>query len=366
MIQCANPLAQYKSHQEEILEAVKRVLESGNYILGPEVEAFEQSFAAYAGIDYAIGVNSGTDALILTLRALNIGSGDEVITVSHTALATIAAIIASGATPVLVDIEPDYYTLNPQGFRRAITSKTRAVVPVHLYGQPADMDAIMDIARQHDLFVIEDCAQATGAIYKSKRVGSIGDAGCFSFYPTKNLGAIGDGGMVITRKSELAGRIRRLRQYGWNNHKETEEPGLNSRLDEIQAAILNVKLKNLDKGNARRRDIAQIYNKELAGLPVTLPVERQDTTHVYHLYVVACKKRDQLKKQLAENKIFAGIHYPSPVHLHGGYGGKIISSSGQLINTETIQAEILSLPIYPELTRVEIESVLETISSCLK
>lgn len=365
MIHCANPLAQYRSHQEEILGAVKRVLESGNYILGPEVEAFEQSFAAYSGTDYAIGVNSGTDALILTLRALNIGPDDEVITVSHTALATVAAIIATGATPVLVDIEPAYYMMDPEGLQRAITSKTRAVIPVHLYGQSADMDAIMDIAHRHGLFVIEDCAQATGAIYKNKRVGSIGDAGCFSFYPTKNLGAVGDGGIVVTRKPELAGRIRRLRQYGWNNHRNTKEPGLNSRLDEIQAAILNVKLKNLDNDNARRREIAQMYNQGLAGLPVTLPVERPDTTHVYHLYVIASKKREYLKKQLAENKIYAGVHYPSPVHLYGGYADKIITSPDQLINTEALKAKVLSLPIFPELTTVEIESVLETFYSCL-
>lgn len=357
MISCANPLAQYLSQKGEIIEAVKRVLEGGNYILGPEVENFEKSFAAYCGVDFSVGVNSGTDALILTLRALDIGPGDEVITVSHTALATIAAIVASGATPVLVDIDPAYYTMSPQCFQRAITSKTKAVIPVHLYGQPADMDAIMTIAREHRLFVIEDCAQATGAIYKGNRVGSIGDAGCFSFYPTKNLGAIGDGGMVVTRNSSLAERIRRLRQYGWDEYRTTEEPGLNSRLDEIQAAILNIKLKSLDQDNARRGEIANIYNEGLADLPIILPKTRTDTIHVYHLYVIASKERDQLKKWLAGKEVFAGVHYPVPGHLHGGYGHRCQVPSEGLPVTESVLGNILSLPMYPEMSLAQATQV---------
>lgn len=361
MIPCANPLAQYQSHKEEILEAVSRVLEDGNYILGPEVEAFEQSFAAYCGADYAVGVNSGTDALILTLRALNIGAGDEVITVSHTALATIAAIIASGATPVLVDIDPVYYTMDPECFQKAITSRTKAVIPVHLYGQPADMDTIMGIARAHDLLAIEDCAQATGALYKGKRVGSIGDAGCFSFYPTKNLGAIGDGGMVVTKNEKLSQRIRQLRQYGWHINRSTGEPGLNSRLDEMQAAILNVKLNYLDDDNARRREIAQMYNKGLAGWPIELPKERPDTTHVYHLYVIVCQKRDHLKEKLAGNGILAGVHYPVPGHLHGGYSHQCRLPSAGLFVTEDISGKVLSLPMYPEMTSMQVAQVMDNL-----
>jgi dTDP-4-amino-4,6-dideoxygalactose transaminase len=361
MIPCASPLAQYQSHKEEILEAIKRVLESGNYILGPEVAAFEKSFSAYCGTDHAIGVNSGTDALILTLRALDIGPGDEVITVSHTALATVAAIIASGATPVLVDIDPAYYTMDPECFQRAITSKTKAVIPVHLYGQSADIDAIMKIAREHDLFVIEDCAQAAGAVYKGMRVGSIGDAGCFSFYPTKNLGAIGDGGMVVTRNEKLAQRVRRLGQYGWDENRSTEEPGLNSRLDEIQAAILNVKLKSFDEDNARRRVVAQLYSARLAELPIELPKERPDTTHVYHLYVITCKERDQLKKTLAGSAVFAGMHYPIPGHLHGGYSRRVVMPPEGLPVTDNLVGIILSLPMYPELPYNFIERVIQVI-----
>lgn len=355
MIPCANPLAQYQSHKNEILEAVKRVLEGGNYILGPEVEAFEQSFAAYCGSDYAVGVSSGTDALILAMRALNIGAGDEVITVSHTAVATIAAIIASGATPVLVDIEPVYYTMDPECFKRAITSKTKAVIPVHLYGQPADMSAIMTIAREHGLFVIEDCAQATGATFKGKRVGTIGDVGCFSFYPTKNLGAIGDGGMVVTENAKLAQRIRRLGQYGWNETRITDEPGFNSRLDEIQAAILNVKLKSLDADNARRKDIAQIYDRMLSKPQVTPPAARPNASHVYHLYVIACNNRNALKKTLSESGILTGIHYAVPVHRHHGYNEKCILPEMGLPVTERAVGAILSLPMYPEISQKQLE-----------
>ena len=358
VIPCANPSAQYQSYKEEILAAIKHVLESGNYILGPEVAAFEQSFAAYCGTNYAIGVNSGTDALILALRALRIGPGDEVITVSHTALATIAAIIASGATPVLVDIDPVYYTIDPECFQQAITSKTKAVIPVHLYGQPADMDAILGIARTHGLFVIEDCAQATGAIYKAKRVGSIGDAGCFSFYPTKNLGAIGDGGMVITSNAKIAEQVRKLRQYGWNEKRGTEEPGLNSRLDEIQAAILNVKLKNLDEDNTCRREIALMYKEGLAGLTGILPNERPDTKHVYHLYVIVSKERDLLIKRMFERGVSAGVHYPLPGHLHKGYDNLCRLPDIGLPVTQSIASSILSLPMYPELLKTDVEEII--------
>lgn len=358
MIPYASPLSQYQSHREEILEAVKRVLEGGNYILGPEVAAFERAFAAYCGVDHAVGVASGTDALILALRALNIGPGDEVVTVSHTAIATVAAIIATGATPVLVDIDPSYYTLDPGCLRRAITSKTKAVIPVHLYGQPADMDAIMGIATEHGLAVVEDCAQAAGATYKGSRVGSIGDVGCFSFYPTKNLGAIGDGGMVVTRDANLAGRTRRLRQYGWDGKRTTTEPGLNSRLDEIQAAILNVKFKSLDDDNARRRAIAGMYNQALTALPISMPGDRPGGRHVYHLYVIRCNDREMVRSNLAENKVLAGVHYPVPAHRHHGYDQLCVLPEAGLPVTEGVVESILSLPMYPELASSQVKSII--------
>jgi dTDP-4-amino-4,6-dideoxygalactose transaminase len=359
MIPCANPLAQYQSHQDEVLEAIKSVLKGGNYIFGHEVKTFEQSFAAYCGKDYAVGLNSGTDALVLTMRALGIGVGDEVITVSHTALATVSAIIESGATPVLVDIEADYYTMDPACFKEAITPKTKAVIPVHLYGQPAAMDEIMTIARDQGILVIEDCAQATGATYKGNRVGSMGDAGCFSFYPTKNLGAIGDGGMVVTGNENLAQRIRRLAQYGWDENRTTIESGYNSRLDEMQAAILNVKLKTLDSDNTRRKKIAKVYDSMLSTDQMIKPTERPDTIHVYHLYVIASNKRDALKINLKERGVLAGIHYPLPVHRNHGYDRKCILPVAGLPVTEHVVGTILSLPMYPEITSIQLEEIVK-------
>lgn len=364
MIPCANPLAQYQSHRDEILEAVKGVLDGGHYVLGPEVEKLEQDFAAYCGVSHGIGVNSGTDALILTLKALDIGPGDEVITVSHTALATVAAIIATGATPVLVDVDPVYYTMDPECLRLAVTSKTKAVVPVHLYGQCADMDAILAIAREHRLAVIEDCAQAAGAVYRGKRVGSMGDAACFSFYPTKNLGAIGDGGMVVTGDNTLALRARRLRQYGWNESRTTVEAGLNSRLDEVQAAILNVKLKYLDEDNNKRRELAQVYEKSLAEHAFALPEVRPDTSHVYHLYVIAVLERDELMKKLLEVGVSAGIHYRVSAHLHEGYDSRCRLPETGLPVTEKLVGKILSLPMYPELSIERAKEVASKILSC--
>ncbi|MEA2992552.1 MAG: hypothetical protein QOD40_1472, partial [Alphaproteobacteria bacterium] len=268
-----------------------RVLEGGNYVLGGEVETFERTFADYCGVAHAAGVGNGTDALILALKALDVGQGDEVITVSHTAVATAAAIVATGATPVLVDIDETYYTLDPAKIEEAVTPRSKAIVAVHLYGQAADMDAIVTIGKRHGVRVVEDCAQATGGSYRGKRIGSFGDVACFSFYPTKNLGAIGDGGMVITADASLAARVRCLRQYGWDEARQTREAGLNSRLDPLQAAILGVKLPHLDADNARRAAIARRYHDAFAGLPITLPVARENASHVYHLYVVACDDR---------------------------------------------------------------------------
>jgi dTDP-4-amino-4,6-dideoxygalactose transaminase len=357
MIYCSNPFVQYDGNKEEIIDAVKRVFESGEYVLGSEVATFEKSFAEYCGVQHGVGVNSGTDALILTLCALDIGAGDEVITVSHTAIATIAAIISCGATPVLVDIESDYFTMDSECFKQAITDKTKAVIPVHLYGQPVDMDSILLIAKEHDLFVIEDCAQAPGATYKGKRVGSMGDAGCFSFYPTKNLGAIGDAGMVVTENPKLSSRVRQLGQYGWNENRDTQEPGINSRLDELQAAILNVKLKSLDLGNARRKSIAVLYGDMFSDSAFSLPMERPNVNHVYHLYVISGNNLDALKKNMKDNGVATGIHYPVPGHLHRGYNQKCLLPKGGLPVTENLVGNILSLPMYPEISSEQLEMI---------
>jgi dTDP-4-amino-4,6-dideoxygalactose transaminase len=361
VIPWASPLAQYRAHQAPIQNAINRVLESGTYILGAEVEAFETAFAEYCGARHAIGVASGTDALILALKALGVGPGDEVITVSHTALATVAAILAVGATPVLVDVDEGYLTINPAALDRAATSRSKAVIAVHLYGQAADLDPIVSFARERKLFVIEDCAQACGGRHRGKRLGGIGDIGCFSFYPTKNLGAIGDGGIVLSRDSKIAERVHRLRQYGWDNGRLTREPGLNSRLDPLQAAILRAKLPHLDEGNTRRAAIARRYERGLEGLPITVPKQREGTQHVYHLYVVASPARDTLMAHLAKHQIGCAIHYPLPVHRQHGYAERVVLPPGGLPVTERACQEILSLPLYPELSDTHVDRVIATI-----
>ena len=359
MIVCANPKAQYLSCKDEINAAISRVLDSGWYILGKEVELFEEEFSDFIGVRYGIGVGSGTEALNLALVACGIGQGDEVITVSHTAVATAVAISLSGATPVFVDIEPRYFTMDPDCIRKAITSKTKAILPVHIYGHPADMDAIMQIAHEYGLKVIEDCAQAHGAKYKGKRVGSIGDIGCFSFYPTKNLGAIGDGGMVVTDFPELYEKARLLRQYGWKERYISSSEGWNSRLDEIQAAILRVKLKRLYEDNSKRIRIAESYSKELDTCNIILPKQRKYSEHVYHLYVIRLEKRDALLIFLKEKGIGVQIHYQMPVHLQPAYTH--LKESDKLLETEKIANEIISLPIYPELSESDFQTTIEAV-----
>jgi len=361
MISTSLPLAQYQAQKDEILACVARVFERGVYILGPEVKSFEENFADFCGVAHSVGVNSGTDALILALRALGVTTGDEVITVSYTALATVAAIVATGATPVLVDVDATYYTLDPLALESALTSRTKAIVVVHLYGQAADMDAILAVAKQHGVSVIEDCAQAAGGRYKGRRVGNIGDISCFSFYPTKNLGALGDGGMVVTDDGTIAERVRRLRQYGWDESRSTKEPGLNSRLDEIQAAILAVKLRVLDEQNARRAAIAQCYNTAFVGLPVTLPAKRPETTHAYHLYVLACGDREKLQAYLAIQGVLASIHYPVPAHRYGGYENRVVISKSGLPVTNGLVDRVLTLPLYPELSDGDVERVIAAV-----
>lgn len=343
-------LLSYQTHKKEIDAAIMRVLESGRYILGEEVRSFEEEFARYIGVNYGIGVGSGTDAITLALKACGIGPGDEVITVSHTAVATVAAVELSGATPVLIDISPDTYTLDPDHLQNVITSKTKAVLPVHLYGHPADMDRIVPFAEEHDLYVIEDCAQSHGALLHRKKMGSLGDIAAFSFYPTKNLGAIGDGGMVVTDDADLAEQVRLLRQYGWKERNMSNIPGLNSRLDEIQAAILRVKLQYLDNDNLRRRAIARIYGQMLPSKDMTLPIEADSAFHVYHQYVIRIPMRDSLKTYLAKHGVETMIHYPVPVHLQDAYRGKI-KISGYLTVTEEICKRIISLPMHPFLLK---------------
>jgi dTDP-4-amino-4,6-dideoxygalactose transaminase len=361
VIPWASPLAQYRAHQAAIQSAINRVLDSGAYILGAEVESFERAFAEFCGGSHAVGVASGTDALILALRALGIGPGDEVITVSHTAVATVAAILAVGATPVLIDIEERTMTIDPAGIDSAVTRRSRALIAVHLYGQAADLDPILDRTRRHGLALIEDCAQACGGRNHGRRLGSIGDVGCFSFYPTKNLGAIGDGGMVFARDSKIAERVRRLRQYGWDDVRETREAGLNSRLDPLQAAILHAKLPNLDANNARRVAIAQRYKSGLGGLPITTPTERMGEQHVYHLYVITCGERDALIGHLSDRQIGCAVHYPVPIHRQRGYAGRAILPPGGLPVTERICPQIVSLPLYPELSDADVERVIATV-----
>lgn len=360
MIPVSNPKAQYLSNRHEIDEAIHRVLQSGRYILGEEVAAFEREFADYCGTAHGVGVASGTDALTLALRGLGVGPGDEVVTVSHTAVATVAAIERSGASPVLIDVKADTLTMDPDQLSAAFTSSTKAVVPVHLYGQPADMDAIMTIARASGVPVVEDCAQAVGATYHGQRVGSIGDAGCFSFYPTKNLGAIGDGGMVVTNNADVAERVRLLRQYGWDEARVSTINGFNSRLDELQAAILRVKLRRLDDDNARRRKVASSYEQAFAGLPLSVPGKMQNTQPVFHLYVVSAPRREELRTHLTKCGVGSAIHYAKPVHLQDAY--RESPCAGTLANTERACNEILSLPIYPEM---ETEAI-ATVSAAIK
>jgi dTDP-4-amino-4,6-dideoxygalactose transaminase len=352
----------------EIDAAVARTLDSGWYILGKETAAFEEEFAAYIAAKsgqpvYCVGVNSGTDALRLALWACDIGPGDEVITVAHTAVATAAAISMSGAMPIFVDIDPATYTLDPAKLATVITPRTRAIIPVHLYGHPVDLLPILEIAKRHDLRVIEDCAQAHGALYNGRHVGSWGDFGCFSFYPTKNLGALGDGGAVVSTDADLAARIRLLREYGWTPQARyvSQMPGMNSRLDEMQAAILRVKLAYLDDWNTIRRQMAGCYADTLPAA-VVQPVERPGCHHVYHLYVVRVPDREVVRAKLNSAGIASTIHYPVPIHKQPAYSAY---ASLSLSQTEQAAAEILSLPMHPLLTTQQVEQVAAALHTAL-
>jgi dTDP-4-amino-4,6-dideoxygalactose transaminase len=352
----ANPGAGYRALQPEIDRAVARVLSSGWYILGGEVRAFEAEFAAWLGAPAVVGCGNGTDAVALALRGLGIGPGAAVVTVSHTAVATVAAIEMAGATPLLVDIDPVHYTMDPDALRQVLKNPPpglppiRAVVLVHLYGQPADLDRVVPLCREHGVALIEDCAQAHGARLHGRRVGTFGDAAAFSFYPTKNLGALGDGGAVVVPDRELAVRIAALRQYGWHNQPISDEIGVNSRLDEVQAAILRVKLAHLDRQNARRAEIASAYNQALRGTVLRPPSRRDDAAHVYHLYVVRSDARDKVQAALRQMGVGTGIHYPVPIHQQPAYAGRVALGAFGCPETATAAQQILSLPLYPELT----------------
>ncbi len=363
MIPQANPGAGYRALKTEIDAAVARALASGWYILGAEGRAFEAEYAAWMGAARAVGCANGTDALALALRGLGIGPGCAVATVSHTAVATVAAIEMVGATPVLIDIDPAHYTMDPVELAAVLDHPPaglppiRAVIPVHLYGQPVDLAPIMAAAARHGAAVIEDCSQAHGATLGNRKVGTFTEIATFSLYPTKNLGALGDGGVITTGSPDLADKIAALRQYGWRTHYISDDVGVNSRLDEIQAAILRVKLTHLDAHNARRQAIAAAYD---GALPAALrPARRAGATHVFHQYVLRVADRAAVQARLREAGIATGIHYPAPVHLQPAYRGRIAMGPAGCVVTEAAAAAVLSLPMYPELTDAEVARIAE-------
>jgi dTDP-4-amino-4,6-dideoxygalactose transaminase len=353
--------SQYESIREEVRAAIDGVLESTQFILGDAVTEFEREFASYVGVRHAIGVASGLDALRLALEASGLGTGDEVIVPANTFIATALGVTAAGAVPVLVDCREDTYEIDPELVERAITARTRAIMPVHLYGQSADMDRILEIAAAHGLDVIEDAAQAHGTRFRGARCGTFGRAACFSFYPGKNLGAYGDGGMVVTDDDELAERVRRLRNYGQSAKYVHVERGTNSRLDTVQAAVLRVKLARLDAWNASRAAHAARYSEGLAGKGLVLPVVDERSTHVYHLYVVRTGHRAALQRHLLERGIQSLIHYPIPIHFQEAYRD-LGKRRGDFPVTERVSDEILSLPMFPELMVEQIDRVVEAVA----
>ena len=348
---------QYHQLKDEIDEAVRQVLESGRYILGPNVEALEQEVAHYSGTRYAVGVASGTDALLLSLKALNIGPGDEVIVPTYTFFATVEVVVRLGATPIFVDIDENSYCLDVSQVEERITPRTRAVIPVHLFGHPADMAPLLDLAAQHNLSVIEDNAQAFGAEYRGQKTGSLGDAGCLSFFPTKNLGGLGDGGMITTNEPEVARRVQILRNHGCKNKSLPVEIGYNSRLDEIQAAILLVKLPYVDEWNNQRRMMAKRYTQELSGLGLEFPDVRPGCLHAYHMYVIRVGNRAEVQRHLQEAGIGSAIYYPQPLHLTEACSF-YRHAENDFPHAEKASQETLALPLYPGMTKEELNQVI--------
>lgn len=357
--------AQYETIKPEIDAAIQRTIDNTAFILGPEAKKFEEHFAEFCNVKHAIGLDSGTAALHLALIALNVGAGDEVITTPHTFVATAEPISLLGARPVFVDIDPQTYNMDPNRLEAAITSRTKAIIPVHLYGQPVEMDPVLEIARRHALPVIEDAAQAHGSEYRGRRIGSMGEMACFSFYPGKNLGAYGDAGALVTNDDDLAQKIRMLRDHGRTTKYEHEMSGFGYRLDGIQGAILDVKLKHLPAWNAQRRAHADYYTELLSNLDVVTPYEPAHIRSVYHLYVIRTHKRDELMQHLKEQNIEAGIHYPVPLHLQPVYKN-LGYQQGDFPETEQAARDILSLPMYPELSHAQMERVVETIHDFYK
>ena len=353
--------AQYEAIATDVNAAMQRVVSTADFILGRDVELFEQEFGQFCGVDHAIGVDSGMSALELALRAYGVGEGDEVITVSHTFSATVFAISQTGAQPVFVDVDPHSYNMRTDLIEAAITSRTTAILPVHLYGQPCDIAEISRIARQHHLLLIEDACQAHGARYNDRRVGSFGDAACFSFYPGKNLGAYGDGGMIVTSDAKIAARLRIMRNCGQAEKYRHVLVGFNRRLDNLQAAVLRVKLPHLEKWNEARRNSAHLYNELLKDArDVVTPIEGEDRTHVYHLYVIQHPRRDELISHLRDRGVSGGLHYPIPVHLQPCYEGFPVLPDSLSV-TESLAARVISLPMYPELTPAQIEFVCDQV-----
>ena len=353
--------AQHGALSGELTAAIEHILRTGHFILGEPVERFESDFARYIGAKHAIGVGSGLSAIELALAAHGIGSGDEVITAANTYIATVLAISAVGATPVLVDADPMTYLIDPAAAAAAVTSRTRAIVPVHLYGQPVDLDAIMALAGRHNLVIVEDAAQAHGARYRGRTIGSFGNTAAFSFYPSKNLGACGDGGMIVTDDGQIAEKIRLLRNYGQRQKYLHAVQGTNSRLDSLQAAFLGVKLPHLDGWNAARRRHAARYASLLANV-VGTPAASPDVEHVYHLYVIEIDRRDEVQKRLGAAGVQTGIHYPIPVHLQEAYES-LGYRAGTFPVTEAAAGRILSLPMYPELTDAQVDYVAQVLAT---
>jgi dTDP-4-amino-4,6-dideoxygalactose transaminase len=366
-VQQTVPGSFFAEYRAAIQDAIMRVVDSGWYILGEEVERFEEEFAHHFGFTGAVGVANGTDAIVLALRALGVAAGDHVATVSHTAVATVAAIEMIGAKPVLVDIDSATYTLDPISLTRTLESlgPVKAVIAVHLYGHPADMVKVTQIARSTGAAIVEDCSQAHGALWQGKPVGSMGDAATFSFYPTKNLGALGDAGLVVSGDPALLKRAESLRQYGWERQYISEVPGINSRLDEVQAAILRVGLVHLEASNARRQKIAAMYTAGLAGTELILPVTAAGACHVYHQYAVRHPRRNSIREHLSNQGISTSIHYPVPVHRQPAYFKRISTDPAGLPISDQVAEEILSLPMYPGLKDEDVDFVVRSIRSCI-
>jgi len=360
----ANPLLDFQEDKEEILSVITSVLESGNYLIGPFLSKFEREFALYNGSRFAVGVNSGTDALRLALLSLGVGANDEVIVPSHTAVATVSAIVSIGAIPVFADINSDDFTLDITSVTKLISKSTKAVVAVHIYGKSCEMEGLVNLCKSHKLKLVEDCAQSAGGNFRGRKLGSIGDIGCFSFYPTKNIGAFGDAGAIITNEERIFSKLLSLRQYGWDKKRISKIPSTVSRLDEIQAAVLSVKLKKLDDNNERRISNATAYYQELENIAeIKIPHLSKNKEHVFHLYVIQTEKRKKLIKAMEKFGIIPGIHYPTPVHQQPAFVQYFDRKAEKLETTEFLCNRILTLPMYPQLTFEEIHRVTGVINS---